>query len=100
MGLLKAIKKRLTNQFIAVVILENSCSIKVRRLKNGEIILEEKKDFEIPSKDKLSKEVVLYLQGLQEEIEQTYITLFLNSHGQGVVPSCLQSKPSGSGVPG
>jgi hypothetical protein len=91
MGLLTAIKKRLTNQFAGVIVQEESCLVKVKRVKNGEIILEEEKKFEIPSKEKLSKEAITYLQQLQEEIEQTYIALFLNSYGQGVVPSCQKS---------
>ncbi len=91
MGLFKAIKKQMTNQFIAVIIYENSCSVKVKRIKKAEVLLEEVKEFELYSRDRLSKDVVTYIQVLQEEVEQTYIVLFLNSYGQGVVPSCLKS---------
>ncbi len=91
MGLLAAIKKRFTSQFAGVIVLEDACFIKLKRLKNGTLLYEEEKRFDIPSKDQLSKEVISYLQNLQAQVEQTYIALFLNSHGQGVVPSCLQS---------
>ncbi len=91
MGLFKAIKKQMTNQFIAVVVYEESCSIKVKRIKKRETLLEEEKEFELHSKERLSKDAIDYIQILQEEVEQTYIILFLNSYGQGVVPSCLKS---------
>ncbi len=88
MGLLKAIKKRLTIQYIGVIVHEDSCFVKVKRVKNDTTVLEEEKRFEIASKEKLTKEVIDYLNHLQEEIEQTYVALFLNSYGQGVVPLC------------
>ena len=91
MGLLTAIKKRLTNQFVAVIVLEDTCLTKVKRFKGDDLLLEEEKRFTIPSRERLSKEVVNYLQELQAEVEQTYIALFLNSHGQGIVPSCQKS---------
>jgi hypothetical protein len=91
MGLLTAIKKRLTNQYIAVIVLEDTCLTKVKRFKGSSLLLEEEKRFAIPSRERLSKEVVTYLQELQAEVEQTYIALFLNSHGQGIVPSCQKS---------
>ncbi len=92
MGLLTAIKKRLPTQYAAVTILEESCDIKVRRYKNDKEVFAEEKHFSIPSKERLSDEVVVYLQRLQAEEEQTYIALFLNTHGQGVVPSCKKSE--------
>ncbi len=91
MGLFKAIKKRMTNQFIAVIVYEESCAIKVKRVKKTQTLLEETKEFELHSKERLSKDVITYIQTLQEDVEQTYIVLFLNSYGQGVVPSCLKS---------
>lgn len=91
MGLLAAIKKRLTNQFIGVIVLEDACFVKMKRIKNGALLTEEEKRFDLSAKDRLSNEIIGYLQKLQEEVEQTYIALFLNSYGQGVVPSCLQS---------
>ncbi len=91
MSLLKSLKKRLVYQFIAIVIYETSCDIKVQRLKNGEIVFEEAKSFEIESKEKLNDTIFDYLDGLQEIVEQTYLALFLNTHGQGVVPSCEKS---------
>ena len=91
MSLLKSLKKRLVYQFIAIVIYETTCDIKVQRLKNGEIVFEEAKSFEIESKEKLNDTIIDYLDSLQEIVEQTYLALFLNTHGQGVVPSCAKS---------
>ena len=91
MGLLKAIKKHLTIQYVGVIVHEESCLIKTKRVKKGKTVHEEEKEFTIASKEKLSGEVIAYLSELQDEIEQTYIALFLNSHGQGVVPSCSKS---------
>jgi len=88
MGLLKTIKKRLTNQFIGVLVYETTCILKIRRVKNGKILSDEEKEFVLQTKEALTKEVTSYLLALQEEIEQTYVSLFLNSHGQGVVPEC------------
>ena len=91
MGLLKTIKKYLTIQYVGVIVHEDSCIVKTKKVKKGETVYEEEKEFTIASKEKLSGEVIRYLSQLQEEIEQTYIVLFLNSHGQGVVPSCSKS---------
>ncbi len=91
MSLLKSLKKRLVYQFIAVIIYETTCSIKIQRIQNSEIIFEEEKRFDIPSKDKLSDACITYLDTLQEALEQTYISLFLNTHGQGIVPSCTKN---------
>ncbi|RUM63994.1 MAG: hypothetical protein DSZ05_08005 [Sulfurospirillum sp.] len=90
MGLLNVIKKHLTMQYVGVIVHETSCVVKIKKVKNAQTIHEEEKQFTIPSKEKLSKEVIVFLQSLQEEVEQTYIALFLNSHGQGVVPSCAK----------
>jgi len=91
MGLLKTIKKRLTNQFVGVLVYENTCIVKIRKVKNGQVLSDEEKEFDLHTKESLTKDIVLYLQTLQEEIEQTYISLFLNSHGQGIVPECSKS---------
>ena len=91
MGLLTAIKKRLTNQYISVIVVEDACFAKVKKIKNGEVLLEEERRFDLSSREQLSSEVVTWLQTLQDEVEQTYIAVFLNSYGQGVVPSCLKS---------
>ncbi len=91
MGLLKVIKKHLTIQYVGIIVHEESCFIKTKRVKKGKTVYEEKKQFAIVSKEKLSNEVITYLSALQEAFEQTYLALFLNSYGQGVVPSCSKS---------
>ncbi len=91
MGLLTAIKKRLTIQYAGVIMVEDACFVKVKRFKKGAVLHEEEKRFDLTAKEQLSREAVDYLQALQAEIEHTYIAVFLNSYGQGVVPSCLMS---------
>ena len=88
MGLFGSIKKRFIIQLVSIVLLEDSCKIYVKKLKNSRVIFRAKKSFEIESKDKLSQEVISYLTDLQEEHEQTYIALFLNTLGQGAIPGC------------
>ncbi len=92
MSFFRSFKKRLTNQFIAVVIEEKFCKIKQKIIKNGEVDLIEETFFEIKSKDELSGEVVAFLNELQENYKHTYIALFLNTPAQGVIPGCDESK--------
>ncbi len=91
MSLLKSLKNRLVYQFIAIVLYETSCNIKVQRLKNNKIIFEEEKSFTLASKETLDNSILDYLDTLQKAVEQTYLILFLNTHGQGAVPSCAKS---------
>lgn len=88
MGLLSSVRKRLVNQFVGVALLENSCKVYVKKVKNFKVIYRAKKSFDIESKDQLSVEVINYLNTLQEEHEQTYIALFLNTLGQGAIAGC------------
>lgn len=92
MSFFRSFKKRLTNQFVAIVIEEKVCKIKQKIVKNGEIDLIEETFFDISSKDELSGEVVSFLNELQENCKHTYIALFLNTSGQGVIPGCDESK--------
>ena len=91
MGILQTIRKRLTTQYIGVMVYEDICVVNVQKVKHEKIIFEEEKSFTLATKEKFTKEVIKYLQARQEEVEQTYVALFLNTHGQGVVPSCDQS---------
>lgn len=88
MGLFSSVKKRFIIQLVGVALLENSCKVYVKKIKNSKVIYRAKKSFDIKSKDKLSTEVINYLNTLQEEHEQTYVALFLNTLGQGAIPGC------------
>ncbi len=88
MGLFNSVKKRLTKQFLAVIVEENTCKIKQKVIKNNTILHVEDHTFDIPSKDDLGAEVTTFLNELQEEYDNTYIALFLNTLGQGVIPVC------------
>ncbi|MCH9812612.1 MAG: hypothetical protein K0U47_01570 [Epsilonproteobacteria bacterium] len=88
MGLFTSVKKRFTIQFVGVRLEEQKCKIQLHKLKNGKLVESTKKSFDIVSKDQLSKEVITYLNYLQDEHQQTYITLFLNTLGQGAIDGC------------
>jgi hypothetical protein len=88
MSLFSSVSKRLTRQFIAVIIEENKCKIKQKIIKNRDVLHIEEHNFDIPSKENLGSEVVSFLNELQEEYDNTYIALFLNTLGQGMIPQC------------
>jgi len=88
MSLFNALKKRLTNQFLAVIIYEDRCKIKQKVVKNSKLIHKEEFNFDIESKEKLGPKVINFINDLQEEYENSYIALFLNTSGQGVLPNC------------
>ncbi len=88
MSLVNTIKKRLVNQFVSVMVFEDRCKIKHKIVKNSKMLHLEEFNFDIPSKDNLGEKVTSFLQKLQEDYENTYISLFLNTFGQGVIPGC------------
>ncbi len=88
MSLFGSVKKRMTNQFLALIVEEKRCKVKQRVVRGDDTLFVEESTFEIESKDKLSIEVVDYINRLQEEYPHTYITLFLNTLGQGAIPTC------------
>ncbi len=88
MGLFNLVKKRFTMQFISIVLGEKECNILVKKIKNGKTIYAHKKMFEIEDKEHLSPEIINYISNLADEYEQTYIILFLNTLGQGIIPKC------------
>ena len=87
-GLFGSVKKHFIVQLIGIVLLEKSCKIYVKKVKNSKVIYRAKKTFDLESKENLSDEVVAYLLELQEEHEQSYVTLFLNTLGQGAISGC------------
>jgi len=88
MNLFSSVIKRKVRQFVAVIVEENRCQIKYNVVKNEVLIESRERTFEISSKDKLGKKVTDFLNALQEDHDITYIALFLNTSGQGVIPAC------------
>jgi hypothetical protein len=88
LGLFGSVKKHFIVQLIGVVLLEKSCKIYIKKVKNSKVIHRAKKTFDLEAKEKLSTEVIEYLLELQEEHEQSYVTLFLNTLGQGTIAGC------------
>jgi len=92
MSLFNTLKKRLTNQFLSIIVYEESCNIKQKIIKGSKMLHKEEFNFDIKSKDALGAKVTSFINSLQDEYENTYIALFLNSPGQGVIPGCDESK--------
>ncbi len=88
MGLFSSVKKHFLIQLIGIVLEEDKCGIYVKKIRNEKITYSNIKYFNIESKDDLSKEIVSYLNVLQDEHEQTYVALFLNTLGQGAICGC------------
>lgn len=91
MSLFSSVSKRITRQYIAVIIEESTCKIKQKVIKNRDILHVEEFNFDIPSKEELGSKVKIFLNDLQEDYDNTYISLFLNTLGQGVIPVCDES---------
>ena len=92
MSLFSSVKKRKTQQFISVIVHEADCKIKQKIVKNKAILHVEEYNYEIPSKEDLGPKVNQFLINLQEEYDNTYIALFLNTLGQGVISSCDENE--------
>jgi hypothetical protein len=88
MSLFNSLKKRLTNQFLAVIVYEDRCNIKQKVVKNSKLLHKEEFNFDIPSKDNLGGKVINFINSLQDDYDNTYIALFLNTLGQGIIPNC------------
>lgn len=88
MSLFSSVSKRLTRQYIAVIVEESKCKIKQKVVKNNAIFHVEEFNFEISSKEELGNEVKTFLNNLQDEYDNSYISLFLNTLGQGIIPVC------------
>ncbi len=92
MSLFNSLKRRFTNQFLALIVYEESCKIKQKVIKNGKLIHKEEFNLEIKSKDELGGKVINFINALQDEYEHTYVALYLNTPGQGLIPGCDSSK--------
>jgi len=91
MSLLNSLKKRLTNQFLSVIVYEEQCNIKQKVIKNSKMIHKEEFNFDIKSQDELGGKVINFVNELQSKYDNTYIALFLNTLGQGLIPGCDES---------
>jgi hypothetical protein len=92
MSLFNSIKKRMTNQFLSIIVYEDKCKIKQRVVKGDKLLHLEEFNLDIPSRDNLGGKVINFIKNLQDEYENTYISLFLNTLGQGLLPRCNSSE--------
>jgi len=88
MSLLNSLKKRLTNQFLSIIVYEEQCNIKQKIIKNSKMIHKEEFNLDIKSQDELGGKVINFINDLQSQYDNTYIALFLNTLGQGLIPGC------------
>jgi len=80
------IQKYFTNLFISVIEEDGSYKLFTKVLKGGKKKDKFEKTFEIKSNDeKLSKEMEDYLISLQDKYNYVYVTVLLNSMGQGAI---------------
>jgi hypothetical protein len=82
----------MTNQFLSIIVYDDKCKIKQRVIKGGKLLHLEEFNLDIPDRDNLGGKVKNFIQTLQDEYEHTYISLFLNSSGQGILPRCNSSE--------
>ncbi|MFK5882549.1 MAG: hypothetical protein QM482_10110 [Sulfurospirillum sp.] len=86
MGFSNKIQKYFTNLFISIIEEDGSYKVFSRVVKNGNVKDRFDKTFEIKSNDeKLSKEMEDYIVSLQDKYNYVYITVLLNSMGQGAI---------------
>ncbi len=80
------IQKYFTNLFISIIEESDSYKLFCKVIKNNKIKDKFEKTFDITTGDeKLSKEMEDYLISLQDKYNTVYITLLLNSMGQGAI---------------
>ena len=91
MSLLNSLKKRMTNQFLSIIIYNEQCNIKQKIIKNAKMIHKEEFNFDLKSNDELGGKVINFINDLQAKYDNTYIALFLNTLGQGLIPGCDES---------
>lgn len=88
MSFLKTVKKFFAHQFISVMIEENECKIKCKTIKKDKTIWNDEVSFIMDNNDTLSLDTIDYLNRLQKNNKNSYISVFQNSLGQGVIPTC------------
>lgn len=80
------IQKYFKNLFISIIEGEESYRLFCKVLKNGKLLNKFDKTFEIaPNEEKLDSTIVDYIESLQEKYNTVYVSLLLNSMGQGAI---------------
>jgi len=93
MGFLNKIQKYFTNLFISVIEEDGSYRLYSRVVKNGKIKDKFDKSFEmIPNDEKLPKEMEEYFVSLWEKYNYVYISVLLNSMGQGAIKGTTEEE--------
>ncbi len=82
------IQKYFSNLLISIVYEDSACRIFSKVIKNSKLKEKFDKTFEIKNDaEQLNVEVEEYLISLQEKCDFSYVSLLLNSMGQGAIPS-------------
>ncbi len=86
MGLTSLIRRYFSNLFVSIVSESESYRIYCKVLKKGQVKEKFEKVFETKNADeKLEEDIEEYLNSIQEKYSFSYLTLFLNSMGQGAI---------------
>jgi len=88
MNLSKKIKSFIPHQFIAVILSKDDCHIKIDVVKRGKVIKEDETTFILGEKDSLTSDAQEYFSNAVKKYKHTYISVFLNSLGQGAFSGC------------
>lgn len=83
--MVKFLQKYISNVFISIVQHDNEWIIYSKILKNGKLKDKDTKNFEIKDHKHLPKKMEEYLNTIQAKHNFTYISLFLDSMGQGAI---------------
>lgn len=85
MALSKVFQKYLSNIFVSIVKDNNEWNIYSKVIKNGTIKDKSSQTFEISNNDELPVKMKAYLEKIQMDYNFAYISLFLDSMGQGAI---------------
>ena len=81
-----SLRRYFSNLFVAIVIEEGECRLLGKVIKNSRVTKTIEAVFENPDMDKIDPKVIEYLQQKEKEYHGMYVSLFLDSMGQGAIP--------------
>ncbi len=88
MNLSKKIKYFITHQFIAVILNEEECHIRLELTKKGKVLKEDEATFILGEKSSLTSDIEEYFKNAVTKYKHTYISILLNSSAQGAFSGC------------
>ncbi len=98
MNLSKKIKYFITHQFIAVILNEEECHIRLDLIKKGNVVKEDEATFILGKDFSLTSDIEEYFKNAITKYKHTYISVLLNSSAQGAFSGCDNEKFSSFNV--